>query len=130
MAGDADPPRPANHPPGYDEEDPYEGADVTDFPAWWRRNVEEFRRHRMRPYRPPRFADGAVTTAVIEDVEVEHDVDVRVRSVNPHEEGDWKVWVDGEPVAAIGRTRTPEGTARYAVTAGEFRRLVRDAVEE
>lgn len=129
MGGYGDPPRPADLPPGYDEDDPYEGSDLSDFPAWWRRNVEEFRRHQMRPYRPPVFADGEITAAVIDDVESEFDVTVRIRAVNPQDAGDWQVWVDGDPIAPIDRTRTASGTARYGMTGDELRRLVREVVE-
>lgn len=129
MAGDGDPPRPANLPPGYDEEDPYDGVDLSTFPAWWRRNVEAFRRHEMRPYRPPTFANGELSPPVIERLEAELGVAIRIRAVNPHEEGDWQVCVADEPIATIERTRTADGTARYELTAVEFETLVRDAVE-
>lgn len=129
MDGD-DPPRSASHPPGYDEEAPYEGVDLSAYPGWWRRNVEAFERHGMRPYRPPRFSDGAVTTDVIERLENSLGVTVRIRAVDPHAGGSWEVLVDGEPVEAVERVRTETGNSRYELTADEFERLVADAVEE
>lgn len=123
-----DPPRPADLPAGYDEEDPYADEDLSTYPDWWRRNIEEFRAHGMRPYRPPRFADDILTPPVIDDLEAELDVTVRLRSVNPQAGGDWEVVVDGDPVATVDRRREGEGFTRYAVDADEFEALVRDAV--
>lgn len=123
-----DPPRPADLPAGYDEEDPYADEDLSTYPDWWRRNIEEFRAHGMRPYRPPRFADDTLTPPVIDDLEAELDVTVRLRSVNPQAGGDWEVVVDGDPVATVDRRREGEGFTRYAVDADEFEALVRDAV--
>jgi len=128
MDGD-DPPRPASHPPGYDEEAPYEGVDLSAYPRWWRRNVEVFERHGMRPYRPPRFADGSVTTEVIDRLEDSLDVEVRIRAVDPQAGGSWEVVVDGEPVDSVERVRTETGNSRYEVTADEFERTVAGAVE-
>lgn len=123
------PPRPADLPPGYDEADPYEDADLAEFPEWWRTNVELFREHEMRPYRPPRFADGVVTTEVIDRLEAELGVSIRLRSVDPQGGGGWKIWVDGDPVVAIDRTRTRDGNSRYEISSSAFESLVRDAVE-
>lgn len=123
-----DPPRPADLPAGFDEEDPYADEDLSTYPDWWRRNIEEFRAHGMRPYRPPRFADDTLTPPVIDALEAELDVTVRLRSVNPQTGGDWEVVVDGEPVATVDRRREGEGFTRYAVDADEFEALVREAV--
>lgn len=125
-----DPPRPANVPPGYDEETPYEGDDLASYPEWWRRNVEEFRTHEMRPYRPSRFADGTVTTEVIDRLESELGVTIRIRVVDPHTGGEWKVFVDGDPVQSIERTRTKAGNSRYEITSEAFEKLVMDEVEK
>lgn len=125
-----DPPRPADLPPGFDEEDPYEGVDLTSYPDWWRRNVEEFRDHEMRPYRPPRFADDVITTERIDSLEKNLDAVIRFRAVNPHAGGAWELTVDGEPVATVPRRREGEGFTRYGITAAEFEALVRDAVSE
>lgn len=127
---DDTPPRPAAHPPGYDEESPYEGVDLSTFPEWWARNVREFRRHEMRPYRPPRFADGTVTPPVIERLEEALDVPIRIRAVDPHEDGDWEVVVDGDVVGTVERTRTQGGNSRYGMTADAFETLVREAVRD
>ena len=123
-----DPPRPADLPPGFDEEDPYAGEDLSTYPEWWRRNVEEFEAHDLRPYRPPRFADDEITTERIEALEADLGVPIRFRAVNPRVGDDWELVVDDEAVAAVGRTREGEGFSRYAITAAEFERLVRGAV--
>lgn len=129
MAGDTAPPRPADLPPGYDEDDPYSGEDLSSYPEWWRENIEVFRAHEMRPYRPPRFVDGEVTTEVIDRLEAELDVRVQLRAFDPQSDGDWQVWVDGDPVATVARTRTQGGNSRYELTAAAFEGIVRDAVE-
>lgn len=126
----SDPPRPADLPPGYDEEDPYADEDLSTYPDWWRRNVEEFRAHGMRPYRPPRFADDALTPPTIEALEAELDVDVQLRAVNPQVGGDWQLVVDGEAVAPVARRREGEGFTRYDVGSTEFERLVREAAAD
>jgi hypothetical protein len=107
---------------------PYEGVDLDAFPDWWRRNVEEFEAHGMRPYRPPRFADGRVTMAVITRLEERFGVRIRIRAVDPHEGGDWEVLVDGTPVETVERVRTEAGNSEYDLTAEAFERLVSDAL--
>ncbi len=125
-----DPPRPASLPPGYDEESPYEGVELDALPAWWRENVDAFRSHGMRPYRPPRFADGTVTTELIGRLEAELGVSIRIRALDPQTGGDWEVVVDGEPVDRIERERTEGGYSRYGATAAEFEATVADAAGE
>jgi hypothetical protein len=125
-----DPPRPANLPPGYDEDAPYADVDLEAFPEWWRRNVEEFQHHEMRPYRPPRLSDGTVTTELIKRLESTHDVDIRIRAVDPQEGGAWEILVDGEAVDSVARTRTEAGNTRYEITAAAFEAAVADAVSE
>ncbi|MFB6250781.1 MAG: hypothetical protein ABEI27_03675 [Halobellus sp.] len=125
-----DPPRPANLPPGFDEDAPYDDADLDAFPEWWRRNVEEFQSHEMRPYRPPRFADGTVTTELIERLESTHGVDIRIRAVDPQDGGTWKILVDGEATESVERTRTEAGNTRYEITATAFEAAVVDAASE
>lgn len=124
------PPRPATHPPGYDEESPYEGVDLETFPGWWRRNIEEFRRHEMRPYRPPQFADGTVTTPVIARLEEALDVSIWIRAIDPQEDGDWEVVADGEALGTVERVRTQGGHSRYGMTADEFETVVRNALRD
>ena len=93
-----EPPRAASLPPGFDDEDPYEGEDLSTYPEWWRRNVEEFREYGMRPYRPPRLADGTLTPPLIEELEAEYGVSVRFRAVDPQVGNSWELVVDGGAV--------------------------------
>ncbi|MFD1686168.1 hypothetical protein [Halobellus litoreus] len=127
---DDDPPRPANLPPGFDEESPYTEAELEAFPEWWRRNVEEFRDHEMRPYRPPRLADGTVTTELVDRLESAYGVDIRIRAVDPHDGGAWEILVDDEVVRSVERTRTEAGNTRYEITERGFEAAVTDAVTE
>lgn len=124
---DRDPPRPAHLPAGYDEEDPYAGEDLSTYPEWWRRNIEEFRKYGLRPYRPPRFADGEIAPDVIDTIETEVSVDIRFQTINPHEGNEWELLVDGERVVTVARHRMSEGYSRYEITSDEFERVVRKA---
>ena len=121
----------AGHPPGYDEDDPYEDVDVETLPDWWRHNVETFREHRMRPYRPPQFSDGAVVTEVVEDLEGGLGVAITLRKHIGAEGGSaWRVSVDGEVVTELERLRTEEGRSVYSVTSDAFEQAVREAATE
>jgi hypothetical protein len=123
-------PRNANLPPGFDEADPYEGKDLAEYPGWWRENIELFREHELRPYRPPRFEDGKFTPEVIADLEAKLDVEIRLRARDPKVNDDWGVWVDDERVADVGRRRDGDGYTVYELTTDRFERLVRDATGE
>jgi hypothetical protein len=123
-------PRPASLPAGYDEEDPYEEEDLSKYPEWWRRNIEEFERHGMRPYRPPRFEDGELVPPLVTDLEAKLGVDIRIRSVNPQEEGGWELRVSDNRVATLTRNRETGGYTRYRLSASEFESIVTDAVDE
>lgn len=124
-----DPPRAENLPPGYDEEDPYEGEDLSTYPDWWRRNVEEFREHGLRPYRPPRFTDGVYLPELVFALESELDVTIQIRGVNPRAGDDWEIRVNGQPVGTVGRRREGEGYTLYEITSAEFEALIRKAAQ-
>jgi hypothetical protein len=127
---DADPPVPGSRPPGYDEEDPYEGVDLSTYPDWWREAVERFREHGMRPYRPPRFGDGELVPPTVADLEAELGASVDLRSTDPGPDPDWTLWVDGERVREVGRHRAADGHTVYELAREEFEALVRSAVAE
>lgn len=130
MTGSDGAPGRAGHPPGHDEEDPYADVDLAELPDWWRRNVEAFRDHRMRPYRPPQFEDGDLVPELVGRLESELGVEIRIRKrIGPDRDEGWTVLVDGRPAATLDRVRTEEGRSVYAVTAAEFETAVRDAVE-
>lgn len=110
---------------GADPEDPYEGVDLADLPAWWRRAIHEFDAHDLRPYRPPRFLDGELTHRVIEDLEREFDVDIRLASVTSDYRREWEVWVDDTVVETIGRHRSPCGYTVFELESDRFERRLR-----
>lgn len=122
----ADPPTGANRPPGYDDEDPYEGEDLSTYPEWWRRNIEEFEAHGLRCYRPPRFEDGELTPPVIDELERELGCDIRLRALDPAEGDEWEVLKDGEPIATIGRRRTGDAYTLYLLDSETFASIVRN----
>ena len=121
-----DAPRSEHLPAGYDEESPYQGEDLSEYPDWWRKNIEDFREHELRPYRPPRFTDGEYLPPLRRELEDKFDVEIDIRALNPSELDDWRVEVDGEPVAEIGKERAGEGFTRYDMTSDEFESLIRD----
>jgi len=119
-----------SRPPGSDPEDPYEDVDVSTLPAWWRRAIEEFEAHDLRPYRPPRFADGRLTHEVVDALEADLDVEIGFGSVDSEYRERWEVWIDGDPVAEVGRHRDPDGYTVYEIESEAFATLVRKAVSE
>lgn len=123
------PPRAEHLPPGYDNENPYADEDISQYPEWWRRNIEQFREHELRPYRPPRFTDDEYTPNVITKLEADLDVDVLIRAIEPRVGDDWSVSVDGEVVTTIGRHRSGDGYTVYELSSDEFESIVRSAIE-
>jgi len=115
--------------PGEESEDPYEDVDVSTLPDWWRRAVETFEAHGLRPYRPPRFEDGTLAHEAIDALESELGVEVTLGSVDTEYRERWAVRVDGEPIGTVGRRRSPEGYTVYETDPGEFRQLVCGAVD-
>lgn len=113
--------------PGFDEEDPYEGEDLTEYPDWWRENVDLFESHNMRPYRPPRFSDGELVPIVIQSIEEELASTVAIRSKNPTAHKEWEVVIDDETVGTVEHERHPEGYSLYKLDSEEFRQLVVEA---
>lgn len=124
MGDNKEPPRDANLPPGYDEEDPYEGESLEEYPEWWRRNIELFRAHGMRAYRPPRFSDGELVPIVVSELSDEISADISIRTTDPSKEHGWKLRVDGETVATMHRRRDGDGFSEYDIDSKSFRRLV------
>lgn len=114
--------------PGQDPEDPYEDVDLDALPEWWREAVELHREYGLRPYRPPRFADGTLKHEVVPELEAELGVDIRLSGIDARYGDDWTLLVDGDPVAEIPRQRSPEGYTVYELDPGAFERLVRDAL--
>lgn len=125
----ADPPRNADLPPGYDETDPYAEADLSEFPTWWRRNIEEFREYRMRPYRPPMLRDGTFLTPFVSHLESEYGVDVQLSSSEP-ESGQWRVLVDGTAVDRVGHRREAAGFSVFDIDSDALEAVVRRAATE
>jgi hypothetical protein len=123
-----DPPRPADAPAGFDDADPYADADLSTYPEWWRENVEAFRDHDMRPYRPPQFTDGTLVPELLWRLESELCVEITLRKyISADADESWTLVVDDRPVAEFTRVRNEEGRSVYSMTGEEFERLVVDA---
>lgn len=127
MTTPSDVSRLADNPPGYDEENPYEDVDIDTLPAWWRQNVEEFRKHGLRAYRPPRLEDEELAPPVVAELEAEFAVSIRMQVLDPQDGHDWEIVVDGESVATVERERHVDGYSLFRVTRDELRRVVRNA---
>lgn len=127
---DSTPPQHTNRWAKYDEGDPYEGEDLSTYPDWWRRNIKEFRKYGMQPYRPPYFLDGEPAPSLIADLVDELGVTVRFHSPNPHMGGDWEIWVDDAFVESIDRKREPNGIIKYHITSEQFESIIRQAVSD
>lgn len=123
----ADNPRSEYLPPGYDEASPYEDDDLSEYPDWWRENIELFRDHNLRPYRPPRFTDGTYVPPVRTELERELGVTIDIRAVNPSEGDNWQIEVNGTAAGEVEKERTGEGFTRYLIDSEQFASLVRDA---
>jgi hypothetical protein len=116
----------ASRPAGYDSEDPYGDVDLDELPRWWRETVEEFREYGLRPYRPPRFADGALKHEVVDDIE--RDLDVDVGFVKYSDSDDWTVLLDGAPVDEIGHHRATEGFSVFEMDGDSFTTFIEERV--
>jgi hypothetical protein len=120
----------ADLPAGFDESNPYENVDTTEYPEWWQANIRLFREHGLRPYRPARFVDGTVVPAVLKRLRSELDVDITVRADDPSPDNEWSVLVDGTVATTIECRRTTEGYTRYQMTSEAFEREIKNAISE
>ena len=102
--------------------------DVDALPDWWRALVDEFAERDLRPYRPSRLADGAITYEVLAELEARHDVAIELKSADPTREASWRVVVDGVTATTTTHTRKAEGFTRYGLTEAELREAVAAAV--
>lgn len=116
--------------PGDDPENPYEDVDIETLPKWWQRAIEEFETHDLRPYRPPRFADGALVHEVVSPLEREFRVTIEFASVDCDYRERWAVFIDGTKIETIGRHRSPAGYTVYEVDHNEFESLLRETMNE
>ncbi|UHQ98868.1 hypothetical protein HYG81_24170 (plasmid) [Natrinema zhouii] len=125
-----DPPRSADLPAGYDDLDPYADIDLETLPEWWRRNIELFREHGLRPYRPARLADGELLPVVLDRLEDRYGVTITVRTVPSDGTETWSIWMDGDRVADVSRTRTKDGRSEYDIDSEVLEALVASALGE
>lgn len=103
-------------PPGFDEENPYEGDNLSEYPDWWERNVREHRQFDLRPYRPARFSDGGVVPATLRALEDRYGIDIQLYAVDPEVGADWVLAVDGRPRTALPRERLGDGYTELGST--------------
>lgn len=123
-------PRSSSLPAGYDKDDPYENADMEEFPLWWREGIELFREHELRPYRPPQFNDGVSTPDVISKLEEELNISILFKAVNPRFGDNWGIWIDDKKVTEVARQRTEEGRTVYKISSDLFEEKIRQLKKE
>jgi len=116
-------------PAGYDEEDPYEGEDLNEYPEWWRRNIEEFREHGLRPYRPPRFDDDVLVPPFVSELEDEMTVEIHLRTLEPARGGTWEVLLGLERVTTVDHYRHSDGYSVYEIESELLEQLIRDVAD-
>lgn len=114
--------------PGKDPENPYSDIDIHSLPIWWQDAIVEHREYGLRPYRPPRFADGALLHSVIKEFEAEIDRSISIRGINVSVDEDWAVFVDNEVKMFVSRRRSPKGYTVYQLTSDEFRHRLNEAI--
>jgi hypothetical protein len=115
--------------PGETETNPYEDVDISDLPEWWQRAINEFEEAGLRPYRPPRFADGTYKHEVVEKLEQALGVDIEFVGIGVNYGDDWKIRVNGEVVAPVGHRRSTDGYSVFEIPSDDFRSLIRNHVE-
>jgi hypothetical protein len=112
------------HEPDSEHRQPFDDEDER--PDWWRRAAAEFERHGLRPYRPPRFADGTPKHEVVDRLEAEYGVDVTFAAFDPEPDDEWAVRIDGETAFEVGHRRHRAGYSIFETTPGQFESAVRD----
>jgi hypothetical protein len=108
-----------------DGPDAFERSDPGLLPRWWTDAIEEFREYDLRPYRPPQFDDGVVVPPLVERLETELGVEIRLMGVDVRYGDAWGVYVDGDVVTTVDRERTRAGFTRYELTSTAFEDAVR-----
>lgn len=103
---------------------PYSNVDTSRLPEWWQDAISEFERHGIRPYRPPRFADGEYKFRVVERLEDTFDVTIDFVGKNVEPGDPWAVRIDGEPIRRIGHRRSAEGYSVFEMDSDEFAEVV------
>ncbi|SEH18098.1 hypothetical protein SAMN04487967_3624 [Natronorubrum sediminis] len=117
-----------SRPPGHDSDDPYEDVTLETLPDWWAQAVRLFENHNLRPFRPSRFADGELTHEVVDRLERDFDVTIRIAGVDVRYGDDWTVFVDDELVASIPRRRSRDGHTVFERSSAEFESIIRSGV--
>jgi hypothetical protein len=115
--------------PAESDANPYEDVDFSKLPSWWQRAIEEFEEAGLRPYRPPRFADGEYKHEVVEELEGAHGVDIEFVGIGVNYGDDWRIRVDGNVVAPVGHRRSTDGYSVFEISSDDFRSLIRNHVE-
>jgi hypothetical protein len=104
-----------------DDEFSYDDVDVKTLPEWWQEAIAEHEAFGLRPYRPPRFADDVITRRVVEAIEDEERVEIRLRGKDVTVGDPWTVLVDESVAFEVPRRRDPSGYTVFEIDSDEFR---------
>lgn len=110
-------------------DNPYKGVDVSCLPQWWQDCLSEFEAHDLYTYVPAHFEDGIIVRCLLEDLEAQLDVEIKLLQVGGDEGGDWRVEVDGTRIGTIPRTRLRYGITLVNRESDDFEEMITDAVE-
>lgn len=102
---------------------------MADVPTWVEENRQLKARLDLPEYEPPRFADGTHTYEIVDPLEAEYGREIRFVGKDTAYLDDWDVMVDQEAVLTIGRHRDENGNTVFELSADEFDRRLRDALD-
>lgn len=89
-------------------------------PEWISDVRDEFTEYNLGEYNPPTFIDEIPIYKVFNQLESNHDLNVRFVAYNANYGDDWTIEVNGEPIGEISRTRTNDSGTQYLMTSDEF----------
>lgn len=102
--------------------------DLDSLPDWWRSAVDEFADHNLRPYQPPRFADGTVVPPAVSSAEKTYDVEIQFMSIGAESMTERTLYINNEPTVTVEHRRKSAGYTVYGITHEEFEEFVAAAL--
>lgn len=102
----------------------------SDSPDWWQKNDALRAEMGLPQYVPSRFTDGTYVHEAVAKLERTHDCDIRLSSHSPRYPSEWAVIVDGTVCLTVVRRRDANANNIYQISADEFRRRIRELVDD
>lgn len=95
---------------------------------WWHECELLFREYYKRPYRPPRFSDGVLVPVRISRLQIDLEVSILIRVINPQSGSLWEILVDDELVETMHRYRHERGYSVYEIDSQTFSNIIKSHV--